>query len=243
MRRLFLIVLFVLVFIVSAAAYTPLGFILNRMHLSSMNIGWAKVDGTLRDGRISGLYVQNQPLGDVTLKLRMSSLWTLAPVYDVQWGGAGGRGSAVITLRQNAIEGEAVRAQQFISAIEGVAPPIRMTGGSVNVRDTQFRLTHSGCEQISGEVSTDVITRAGADYGIEIEALRGPVSCRDGQIMVSLTAESDAGDEIVIDAQSSLFGDGEVEMRVQTLDNRIALALSQFGFSAEDGEWVYRQKL
>ena len=91
MRRIVLGLIFLLVLGVAIAAYTPLGFVLEQSGLKQNNVGWAKVDGTLRQGRVSGFFIQNQPIGDVSLKLRLSSLLSLKPTYDVQWGGAGGR--------------------------------------------------------------------------------------------------------------------------------------------------------
>ncbi|MEL6862068.1 MAG: type II secretion system protein N, partial [Pseudomonadota bacterium] len=87
MRTLFFLILFVLILIGGLVAYTPLGFVLGQSGIGGLGVGWAKTDGTLLQGRISGLYAGTQPIGDVSLKLRPLSLLTLQPSYDVQWGG------------------------------------------------------------------------------------------------------------------------------------------------------------
>ena len=64
MRRFLLLIIFIVVLIAGAFAMTPLGFVLTQSGARDLGVGWAKVDGTLLNGRISGLYVGTQPIGD-----------------------------------------------------------------------------------------------------------------------------------------------------------------------------------
>ena len=196
MRRLILLIVFVVVLIGALIAYTPLGYVINQSGASSAGIGWAKVDGTISKGKISGLYIDTQPLGDVNLKLRPLSLLSLSPSYDVQWGGAAGRGTGVLTLTRGALIGKDIRMQQEIGALEALSPPVRAMGGSLRVADGSFRLSRLGCEEASGTLSTDTLSTLAAQYGRQFGQISGPISCDTGAFVIEMEGRSDAGDQV-----------------------------------------------
>ena len=241
MRTLLFLILFVLVLLGALVATTPLGFILQQSGIGSVGFGWAKVDGTLVKGRISGFYVGTQPLGDITLELRPMSLLTLQPTYDIQWGGAGGRGTGVLTISQNKLTGREIRMQQEISALEGLDPAVRMMGGSLRLSVGMFVMTQSGCEDASGTLSTDTLSTLAAQYGRQFGTISGPVSCEAGGFAVDMSGESEVGDRVDIDAKAYLPNGGEFTTTVETQDAQIVLALTQVGFEREDGRFVYRR--
>lgn len=241
MRRLLLLILFVIMLIGALFAFTPLGFILGQSGASSLGVGWAKADGTLLNGRISGLYVGTQPIGDVSLELRPASLLTLRPSYDIQWGGAGGQGTAILTLSRSAISADDIRMRQEIGALEGLDPAVRAMGGSLDVSDAAFRLTQTGCESASGRLSTNTLSTLAAQYGRQFGEVAGPISCEEGAFILAMEGTSDAEDRVVIDARAALTGQGAFSTRVQTQDAQIIIALTQIGFERVNGEFVYSQ--
>ncbi|MEM8617880.1 MAG: type II secretion system protein N [Pseudomonadota bacterium] len=239
-RRLFLVLIFVLVAIVSAVAFTPLGFLLNRAGLDAYGVGWSQVDGTLGQGRIDGLYVGAQPVGDVTLTLRPLSLLRLQPTYDVQWSGSGGRGRAVISvLSRRELSASDIRLQHNLAVIEGLALPIRAMGGQLQVRDGLVQLTRTGCTQASGTLSTDILARAAGQYGRTFGQFEGPLSCDAGQFILAMKARSEEADAVDFNAQASLLGSVNARVSVQTPSAEIGLALSQFGFQRRGDLLVY----
>lgn len=241
MRRLFLLILFIFMLIAALFAFTPLGFILGQSGVGALGVGWAKADGTLMKGRISGFYVGSQPIGDVSLELRPFSLLTLRPSYDIQWGGAGGQGTAVLTLSRNALVGEDVRMRQEIGALEGLEPAVRAMGGTLDVADGAFRLTQMGCERAEGRLSTTTLTNLAAQYGRQFGEIAGPISCEDGAFVLNMEGVSQADDRVAINARANLAGQGEFATRVRTQDAQIIIALTQIGFRRENGEFVYQQ--
>ncbi len=241
MRKLFLLILFVVILIGGLFAFTPLGFVLGQSGAGNLGVGWAKADGTLLKGRISGLYVGTQPIGDVSLELRPLSLLTLRPSYDIQWGGAGGQGTAILTLSRSAISGDEVRMRQEIGALEGLDPAVRAMGGSLDVSDGAFRLTQTGCASASGQLSTNTLSTLAAQYGRQFGDIAGPIRCEDGAFILAMEGASQANDRVMIDARAGLVGPSEFATRVQTQDAQIIIALTQIGFVRENGEFVYRQ--
>lgn len=241
MRKLLFLIVFIFVLILGLAAFTPLGFVLGQSGVGALGVGWAKTDGTLMKGRISGLYAGTQPIGDVSLELRPLSLLALKPSYDVQWGGASGQGTGVLTISRSGLEAQDLRMRQEIGALENLEPAVRAMGGSLDVDDGAFRLTQTGCETASGTVSTSALSTLAAQYGRQFGTISGPISCENGAFLLALAGQSDAGDSVEIDASAGLTGSGQFETRVQTQDAQIIIALTQIGFVRENGRFVYRQ--
>jgi len=232
----------VFVLIVALIANTPLGFVLGQSGVGGLGVGWAKADGTLLKGRISGLYAGTQPIGDVSVELRPFSLLSLTPSYDVQWGGAGGQGTAILTLSRAALIGREVYVRQEISALEGLDPAVRAMGGNLDISGVAFRLSQTGCATASGQISTNTLSTLAAQYGRQFGEIAGPISCDSGAFVLALEGASDNGDQVAIDARAALTGQGEFLTRVQTQDAQIIIALTQIGFQRENGAFIYRQE-
>jgi general secretion pathway protein N len=204
-----------------------------------MGAGWAQSEGTLLKGRISGLHMQGQVVGDVVLKLRPLSLLRLSPTYDVQWGGAAGRGTGVIALKGETLVATQVTLQQDLSGIEGLAPPVRAIGGSVRLDQGAMTISRAGCASASGTISSDALSNAAAQYGRQFGELSGPLSCRDGDVVVALNGQSDAGDMVALNASASFLGQSNFDVKVTTQNGEVRYLLTQVGFVEQDGVLTY----
>lgn len=240
-RFLLLSIIFLTAAACAAIAFTPLGFVLDRSGLSKMGAGWAQSEGTLLKGRVSGLHVQGQMVGDVSLKLRPMSLLSLSPTYDVQWGGAGGRGTGVIALKGETLVASEIVLQQKLTSVEGLAAPVRAIGGDVRLDDGAMTVSRAGCEAASGTISTDALSKAAAQYGRQFGTLSGPLACADGKVLVDLMGRSEAGDRVNVAAQTSLLGQSNFEVEVETQDGEVRFLLAQIGFVERDGLLTYAQ--
>jgi len=131
--------------------------------------------------------------------------------------------------------------RQEIGAVGGLSPAVRAMGGQLDVSDGSFTLTQTGCETASGQLSTNSLATLAAQYGRQFGVVSGPISCDQGAFILSMQGVSDAADRVQIDARAALTGQGDFATRVQTQDAQIIIALTQIGFSRENGEFVYRQ--
>ena len=48
------------------------------------------------------------------------------------------------------------------------------------------------------------------------------------------------GDSVKVDARTSLLGEALFEVAIETRDSEVSFALSQVGFTLQDGSWRYR---
>lgn len=223
-----------------AASQIPLGLVLNRLPLNNMGVEWTQSEGTIWDGRMSGVYLNGQPVGDVDLALRPMSLLSFAPTLEVQWGGAGGRGAGVVTVRgENRIDASDLRIEQQINALESLSNEVRSIGGIFRLGDGTVSIANGSCTSASGNVQTDSLARAAQQFGRSFSDLTGTITCEDGAFAISMSGDSPQGDSVEIDAIATLYGRSDIDVTVSTQSDEIETLLARSGFSQDDGVWTY----
>ncbi|MGB3626990.1 MAG: type II secretion system protein N [Henriciella sp.] len=238
----FLLVLTALIALVwFAASQIPLGMVLNRLPLNAMGVEWTQSEGTIWDGRMSGVYLNGQPVGDVDLALRPMSLLAFAPALEVQWGGAGGRGAGVVTVRgEDRIEATDLRVEQQINALESLSNEVRSIGGIFRLSGGEVSIADGSCTAASGNVQTDTLARAAQQFGRTFSDLTGSISCENGAFSIDLSGDSPAGDTVEINAMATLYGRSDIDVVVNTEDDEIETLLARSGFSQSEGVWTYQ---
>ncbi|MEO1641955.1 MAG: type II secretion system protein N [Pseudomonadota bacterium] len=238
-RGLFLTLLLIIALLIGAVVFTPLEFVLKHAGANQSGAGWASVEGNILKGRINGFYVRTQPVGDVRLELRPMSLLSGKATYDVTWSGVGGRGSGTVTASSGALELSEVRGQQLVQAIEGLAPQVRALGGEIRLSGGEARITREGCERGAGEVSTDTLGLAAAQYGKAFGELSGPISCVEGMFVVNMDGTGENGDRVTIAASASPLGATSFAATVTTMDSDLVFLLPRLGFERSGSDWQY----
>lgn len=234
-RFLFFSIVFLIAAACAVVAYTPLGFVLERAGLSARGAVWAEAEGTVLNGRISGLELRGQNVGDVSLKLRPMSLLRLTPTYDVTWDGASGRGTGLVALQgQTPVATELIIVQD-LNGIEAIAAPLKAIGGHMRLDGGEVTLNRDGCTFASGEVSTNVLEKAAAQYGRQFGLLSGPFGCVDGEFDLVLEGRSDASDTVDFKARIDLLGQTSFNASIFTQDGEVRYVLKQIGF-VENGD-------
>ena len=242
MMRFLLCLIALIALVWFAAAQLPLGFVLRKMPLNAMGVEWTQSEGTVWNGRIMGVYLNGQPVGDVDVALKPLSLLTLDPSMDLQWGGAGGRGAGTVTvLGSDSVEVSDVRLQQSISSLESLSPDLRAIGGTFRVSQAHILIEGQSCETASGELQTDTLALAAQRFGRQFSNLTGTLSCEDGAFDLNMSGASEAGDSLVIDGQATLQGSAAINVSANTRDSDIEALLANAGFSREGDSWVYRR--
>lgn len=236
--RIILILAALIALIWAGASQIPLGFALRQLPLNAMGVNWTQSEGTIWNGRILGVYLNGQPVGDVDLALRPASLLTLSPEVEIQWGGAGGRGAGVVRLDGDAVEASDMRVEQRISALESLAPELRAIGGIFRLGGGAFRIEDGQCSSATGNLSADTLSLAARQFGREFSDLTGSLECEGGAFQIEMGGSSPAGDTIAIDAEASLTGRSRMEVVANTNDDDIEALLANAGFSRENGVWT-----
>jgi general secretion pathway protein N len=234
---LILAALFALVW--AALSQIPLGFALRQLPLNAMGVNWTQAEGTIWNGRLQGVYLNGQPVGDVDVALRPASLIMFAPEVEVKWGGAGGRGAGVLKLQGDVIEASDLRVEQRISALESLTPEIRAIGGIFRLSEGAMNIEGATCTSATGKLSADTLAIAARRFGREFSDLTGSLSCEDGALSIQMNGSGSNGDSVAIDAEATLYGRSRIEVVANTNDNDIETLLANAGFSRENGVWTF----
>jgi len=242
MFRWFLLALLTLaVAALSAVRSTPIEFAMSQVGLPNGLVDWTSAEGTITKGRLNTVTLGPQLIGDVLVTQRSLNPFSRSISYDVQWGSAGGRGSGQIVASPERVQVKELRLQQNIVAMPGLVQAIRELGGSIRILNGSFDIDQNGCNSAEGEIFTDLLMRLGNQYGRSFSELKGPVSCENGNVMISLSASSAEGDLIEIAGNVSAAGAGEFNISVTTFDSEIRLVLQEYGFTKSDDDvWRYR---
>lgn len=218
----------------------PLGFVLDRANLPAGSVSYSAAEGTIWNGRLNGLEVAGQPIGDVTLSARPQDLLAGGLSYDLQWGGPGGRGVTQITLGfGGSVSLQETRLEQSIGSVEGLMNAIREFGGVVRLRDGAIKLRQDQCESAAGTISSDILTNIGQSYGRAFGPVDGRLSCEDGVIVIYLVSTSETGDRVDVQSRLWLSGRADVTAEVATNDVELGAALAELYFEQDGDVWRY----
>lgn len=239
-RVVLLVALFAVVFGATLVAALPLGFVLERMNLADRRISWAIVQGTVWNGRVSGLYYGSQPIGDVRTSLRLRDLLRAQIAYDVDVSGPVAMGEGIVVLGQtSSIRAREVDIELRLQALTGLHANIREIGGHLNIRNGHILMDRSGCLEASGNLTSDLATNLAATFGQSWPEAAGHISCERKVLRFVMTGEGPLGEEF--------RGEGRIGSAETTLEAMIGNAgpelgygLALIGFVPDDGSYILR---
>ncbi|MEO0983617.1 MAG: type II secretion system protein N [Pseudomonadota bacterium] len=242
MRTLVFGLVFVIVLAFALVAATPLSFVLQRANIASTGLQWGQAQGTVWNGRLSGLTYGVQPIGDMRLSLRPSALLSGRVAYDLDWNGPAGRGSGTLEFNRDVVILENVEAEARIAELKGLADRVRALGGRVELRAETVRVRRGRCAEASGRVSTDALANAAAAFGRAFAVVEGPIECDGPMLQIPLQGRSSAGDELVARLRVGVVEPSTFEAEARTEDSDFGVALSLLGFEFSEGLYKYRRE-
>lgn len=240
MIRFLLILVAILALAWAGISQIPTGFVLRKLPLNDMGVQWTQSEGTIWDGRIMGVYLNGQPVGDIDVALKPMSLLSFRPAMDVQWGGAGGRGAGQIMLDGETVSATDLRLEQQVAALESLTNELRAIGGVFRLNHGAVQIENGVCLSAAGDVQTDTLARAAQQFGRTFSDLAGTISCENGAFNIVMNGTGGEGDTVAIDADATLTGQSNIDVIVNTADRDIETFLANAGFSREDGVWTYQ---
>jgi len=241
LRRLVLILLFLLVFFGALIASTPVNFALERAGLTARGLSYDHASGTLWRGALHGVNVGGQAVGEVRFRTRPSALLggKLAVDLDINGPAGAGRGDARIGFDRS-VDVRNLIADVNVQALTRLDPRLRQSPAKLTASITRFSLSGSGaCRNAEGAVETDILSALGGRYAWEGPDLSGTLSCDDDATRVRL--ENKGGeDDIIVNASLKPPGIWTTDARVSTSNPGVLQALRALDFEDRDGAWFYR---
>lgn len=206
---------------------------------------YTSANGSVWNGELKGVVYGDQAIGDVGVVADPGAL-------------LGGRAAAKLSISRPDMQGSAslslpvaggdvrlddIRIEGAMAALPGLPDDVRQSEGRFSLDIADLVLSNGVCAAVTGEAWTDALAQLDFDGRWTGPELRGPVSCRDGEILVE-TGGNAAGGELVI----ANIGIGRdfgmtLDASVSGAGPEAALTLSRLGFRPADGALVLRRTL
>lgn len=224
-----------LIFLAVLIARLPLSLIVDN---APMPVEYQSASGTIWNGKISGIEVDGQEVGDAEIGLRFLPLLTA-------------RASAALALRGRFIDGlgdvgfdgttlsvrDATGTADLsrFGLVDVFGQPVRGTlRGSIDQLEFSRK---DGCLAADLDVSTDALTQSLGVYAGDGLELVGSGRCEDGDLVIPMVAEND---DAILEVELRLMPNGRYHsiLLVTPLEPQLGEFLRQVGFRQEGGTFV-----
>lgn len=238
-RNGFLIAIGAAAFTATCAMAAPASFMSLALDNSRSNIAYRTVEGTIWNGKFTGLSVDGALAGDVEYTLSALSLLTLSPQFHLKSAGGAVRGVGVVRFgggARIAITGADFDIDLGPFARQGVlGMPVQ---GEAQIKLDNVRIAKSGCRRAEGEIWTNVLEAPAKQYRMEGFPMSGDVKCDGADLVIALSGGGATGDaEMAIRVSPDLTY--HITATARPTKEDVASALRYFGFEDSDGELVY----
>lgn len=186
-------VLAILVFMTLIIVRAPASLITYALAGQGRGLSFASVEGTLWQGKISGLVVGTVNLGEVAYEMRPLSLLSLSPDLDVRLSGsvAVGTGRVRVSRSRLALNDTDLRVRlDGVTQSRALGVPVT---GYIDLDIETMTVRRDGCEEGSLSVESDFLTVPARLWGAEGFVMSGPGRCENNAIFVDLSGEGADG--------------------------------------------------
>ena len=239
MRSAGLIILVSLGLIGGLIWQAPLSFALRQSGVASTGISWSQARGTIWQGQVTDIAVQQRKIGSVDLSLKPASLGGGKLEYRAQWVGPAGRGVGDLSLGTDTYSARNLSASINLSNIPDVVDEFKQA-------DATFRMSranivwgrYEGCKSAGGELQTDIVRLVGHRIQKAWPDLTGTLSCDEGSLVADLSGESQQGEEFNIVFYFAASEPVKYRANISGVSPDIQNALALYGFKLENGAYT-----
>lgn len=239
MRKLFLVLLFVLVIAGTVAMNTPLEFVLEKSGAKRLGLNWDEANGTWRTGRLTGVQYAGQPIGNINLDLQPAAFLAGQVAYDVDWQGSPGRGTGKVSIGRTAVKLNDINGQVQFEALRYLVDEVRASGARLTLQDGQIAFVDGACQEASGRVSSDVLTRMAAPYRQDASQFIGDIAC-DGD-MLELFGSGSIGEagSVTGNIRMGINEMSTLRVEISGADGGLGIALLDYGFEPSELGYMF----
>lgn len=230
--------LFVACFVLVVIATFPLSVAVRAVDAPGRAVSFARVSGTIWNGRIDGLSWRGHDLGAAHIVFRPLSLLVGRLGLDVALDGGGMiSGSGFIGLKPAGL----VVSDLTLSADVAALPILMPLSGQVALDVGRADLTRNGCRAAEGSVRTDALVHRPAGLPWKGPVLAGPITCANGAIVIPMRGDTEAG-PIAVALTLARDGTFGVQVDARAPNSAVAGLLSGIGFVEKGGVMTLTQR-
>ena len=241
MSRIVLLALLLAGFAGGLVVFAPIGTALRIGGAEKHGLSWTQAEGTVLNGKLSGITVGGRNVGNAMLQLMPFALLTGQVQYAVEWSGDQGRGSGNASIAA----GSRTAFHRFdldldLLSLDQAALWIRQSGGRVLLQGDVVRFGPSGCVEAIGTATSNVLEHNVEILGTGWSPMRGELSCENGDLVIPLESANTSGTRFLAQLRVSPGRPGRFDARISgMLARELEFALPIAGFTREGADYVY----
>jgi Type II secretion system (T2SS), protein N len=244
MFRILLAVAALLVALVAATAFIPLGTALKMSGAEAQGLSWTTAKGSVLSGRLEGLAFKTREYGAADVKLVPAALADRSLAYAVDWQGPSGTGTGKVSLMAD----KSIALENYVIDLDMVpfaksAKWIERSGGRLELIGSRIRFLDGACVEALGTATSDVLDRNRDALGTGWSSLTGELSCENGMLLMPLTSENASGTIFSAAVLAAPGAKTEFEARISgNISRPMRFALPLAGFDRDGEDFVYVPK-
>lgn len=241
--RLFLIALAALVAAAGVgAAVLPMSMAADMAAQRFPDFKFQSASGSVWDGKLTQVAYGRQFIGDLGVKTELLGLLTgkAGGKLSLVREGFSGQADLAYALAGGALELKDVKIDGNTALVPGMPAAIAKVDGKFTLQMKDVKFADSLCQEASGEVWTDVLSKVTVK-GWTGPELRGPVTCNNGALQVQANGKAATGEDVQASLNISQHLDMELTATVSNATPAALQALGQVGFVPDGTKMVLRK--
>lgn len=205
---------------------------------------YVSATGSVWNGKLSGVAIGDQPVGDLTVKTEMLALFQrkAAGKLGLIREGFAGESDFDWPLFGPALELDNLKLTGKAGLVPGMPDVVALGGGDFVLEVEHLRFARNVCESAQGEVWTDALAKVDLSGWVGPE-LRGPVACQEGNLVMQADGRAPTGEDVSAVLNMSYRLDLDLTATVLNAQGGAVEALTGIGFKPEGTALVIRQAL
>lgn len=244
MRIVLFVVLALVLALVGGVAFFPMSMAADFASKQAPDFRFGEASGSVWDGKLTDVSYGAQKIGDLTVKADPMSLFGGKAAGTLGLARQGFTGQAALSygIGNGGLDVSDLKIAGDTSLVPGMPLTIANSDGRFTLEMKDVKFAKNVCEQASGEVWTDALTKVNYRGWVGPE-LRGPVTCANGQLQVQAAGKAPTGEDVLASLNISPRLDMELTATVSNASQGAIEALSGLGFQQEGTSLVLRQAM
>ncbi|MAT36270.1 MAG: hypothetical protein CMK06_14200 [Ponticaulis sp.] len=245
MRWIFYGALTIAIAVVAAFAMMPVEFVMHAAQKCDPLILYSSAEGTVWRGEVRGIRYGAQAVGDARISTRALALLTGSLTSEFELSGNAVTGRGVMSLTPGGrLSLKDVRMAGTTRELISIQSEIRELNGEFRLDIVDAVIRDRECMKAEGRIWTNLLTRMESRWQWRGPELEGPISCQEGDVVLSLAGQNAAGEEVEGRLEVGLDATGRFQANVSNSQPETAQALILLGFLSEGRDrFVYQHAI
>jgi hypothetical protein len=206
---------------------------------------YAGASGTIWGGKLQGVVLNGESLGDVAIKLDAGKLFVGQAAGQIGFSRKELAGQATVShaLFGGQMKLKDIKIAGQVAAVPVLPARIRGADGRFTLGVSEIVFDKDVCKSATGDVWTDALARADLGHHWKGPELRGPVSCRNGKLAVEATGKAATGEDVTASIGTGPDMALDLQAKVVNATEGAAETLSELGFQSDGAAYVLHQQL